>query len=205
MCPSVLSRSVVSHSATPWTVACQAPASMRFPRQEYWSGLPFPPPGFFSTQSLNPSLLCLLHCRWILYPLSHQGHQWLTENPSLYNVKICSLWALNQLSMLQVPAMANKSLYMVDHFYLGRQVPMTLRNPREKPGINNRLLFFLIFCWKQVIERGEIQIFCKSSNCGILETVLPAGKEGRCPSTSSSPQEGHLIPFLIVQVPKTRV
>ena len=25
----------------PWTVACQAPLSMEFPRQEYWSGLPF--------------------------------------------------------------------------------------------------------------------------------------------------------------------
>ena len=30
---------------TPWTVACQAPLSMRFPKQEYWSGLPFPSPG----------------------------------------------------------------------------------------------------------------------------------------------------------------
>ena len=29
---------------TPWTVACQAPLSMGFSRQEYWSGLPFPPP-----------------------------------------------------------------------------------------------------------------------------------------------------------------
>ena len=28
--------------ATPWTVVCQAPLSMGFPRQEYWSGLPFP-------------------------------------------------------------------------------------------------------------------------------------------------------------------
>ena len=28
----------------PWTVARQAPPSMGFPRQEYWSGLPFPPP-----------------------------------------------------------------------------------------------------------------------------------------------------------------
>ena len=27
---------------TPWTVACQAPLSMGFSRQEYWSGLPFP-------------------------------------------------------------------------------------------------------------------------------------------------------------------
>ena len=39
------SRQVVSDSAIPWTVARQAPLSMGFPRQEYWSGLPFPPPG----------------------------------------------------------------------------------------------------------------------------------------------------------------
>ena len=30
---------------TLWTVACQVPLSMEFPRQEYWSGLPFPSPG----------------------------------------------------------------------------------------------------------------------------------------------------------------
>ena len=30
---------------TPWTVACQSPLSLEFSRQEYWSGLPFPPPG----------------------------------------------------------------------------------------------------------------------------------------------------------------
>ena len=31
--------------ATPWITACQAPLSLGFPRQEYWSGLSFPPPG----------------------------------------------------------------------------------------------------------------------------------------------------------------
>ena len=30
---------------TPWTIACQAPLSMGFSRQEYWSGLTFPSPG----------------------------------------------------------------------------------------------------------------------------------------------------------------
>ena len=55
---------------TPWTVARQAPLSMGFPRQEYWSGLPFPSQGIFPTQGWNP---CLLHCRRILYHLSHQG------------------------------------------------------------------------------------------------------------------------------------
>ena len=34
--------------ATPWTLAPQAPLSMGFPKQEYWSGLPF----------LSPSVLC---------------------------------------------------------------------------------------------------------------------------------------------------
>jgi len=33
--------------ATPWTVAHQAPLSMGFSRQKYWSGLPCPPPGDF--------------------------------------------------------------------------------------------------------------------------------------------------------------
>ena len=43
-CESV-SCSVVSDSATPWTVAHQIPLSMEFSRQEYSSGWPFPSPG----------------------------------------------------------------------------------------------------------------------------------------------------------------
>ena len=39
-----VSHSVLFDSATPWTVAHQAPLSMEFSRQEYWSGLPFPSP-----------------------------------------------------------------------------------------------------------------------------------------------------------------
>ena len=35
---------VLPDSATPWTVACQAPLSMGFPRQEYWSRVSFPSP-----------------------------------------------------------------------------------------------------------------------------------------------------------------
>ena len=40
LCAQSLSR--VQFFATPWTVACQIPLSMGFPREEYWSGLPFP-------------------------------------------------------------------------------------------------------------------------------------------------------------------
>ena len=49
---SVLSR--VRLFVTPWTIACQAPLSMRFPRQEHWSGLPFPPPGDLPDPGIEP-------------------------------------------------------------------------------------------------------------------------------------------------------
>ena len=41
--------------ATPWTVACQTPLSMGFSRQEYWSGLPFPPPGDLPDPGIEPA------------------------------------------------------------------------------------------------------------------------------------------------------
>ena len=41
--------------ATPWIVACQSPLSMGFPRQEYWSGLPCPPPGDLPDPGIKPA------------------------------------------------------------------------------------------------------------------------------------------------------
>ena len=43
--------------ATLWTVACQAPLSMGFSRQEYWSGLPYPPPGDLLNSGTEPAAL----------------------------------------------------------------------------------------------------------------------------------------------------
>ena len=54
---SSVSCSVVSDSATPWTVAHQAPLSMGFSRQEYWSGLLFPSPGDLSNPRVEPGSL----------------------------------------------------------------------------------------------------------------------------------------------------
>ena len=54
----VLSCSVVSDSfETPWTVACQAPLTMEFSRLEYWSELPFPPPGDLPKPGIKPTSL----------------------------------------------------------------------------------------------------------------------------------------------------
>ena len=40
--------------ASPWTVACQASLSIGFSRQEYWSGLPLPPPGDLPDPGIKP-------------------------------------------------------------------------------------------------------------------------------------------------------
>ena len=49
--------SVICNSATPWTVARQAPLSMGFSRQEHWSGLPGPPPGHLPDPGIEPTSL----------------------------------------------------------------------------------------------------------------------------------------------------
>ena len=73
----VLQRCVHDHSlsraqlfATPWTAATQAPPSMGLSRQEYWNGLPFPPPGDLSDPGFKPQSPAL---QADSLPLSHQG------------------------------------------------------------------------------------------------------------------------------------
>ena len=67
--------------ATPWIIAHQAPLSMGFSRQEYWSGLPLPPLGIFPTQGSNPCLLSLLHWQEGSSPLALPGKPKLLQMP----------------------------------------------------------------------------------------------------------------------------
>ena len=54
---------------TPWTIACQAPLSIGFSRQEYWSGLPCPPPGDLPKPGTEPvSRNCLQEASLPLEP-----------------------------------------------------------------------------------------------------------------------------------------
>ena len=67
--------------ATPWTVACQAPVSMGFSRQHYWSGLPFPSPGDLPKLGIKPRSPAL------------QAHSLLPEPPGkpLYTTHVRKL------------------------------------------------------------------------------------------------------------------
>ena len=79
--------------ATPWTVACQAPLSMEFSRQEYWSGEPFPEPQSpaLRADSLPPEL-----------PLKpHHYISMLLKDTEMKKQK-------NQLKDLKVTAMRNR-------------------------------------------------------------------------------------------------
>ena len=72
--------------ATLWIVAYQAPPSMRFPRQEYRSGLPYLLQGIFPTQLSNPHLLCLPHWQ-AAYHQHHLESTW----PSNSNLRPLNL------------------------------------------------------------------------------------------------------------------
>ena len=60
---------------TPWTAVYQAPLSMGFPRQEYWSGVPFPSPGDLTDAGNEPKSPAL---QADFHQLNHQG------NPTKY-------------------------------------------------------------------------------------------------------------------------
>ena len=67
---------------TSWTVACQAPLSMEPSSKDTGVGCHFLLQQIFPTQRYNPCLLFLLHCREILYYLSHRG------SPIEFKVKV---------------------------------------------------------------------------------------------------------------------
>ena len=71
--------------ATVWTVACQAPLSMEFSRQEYWSGLPCPPSGDLPNPWIEPTSPAAPALQGDSLPLSHQGNPKLTKHSKQMN------------------------------------------------------------------------------------------------------------------------
>ena len=69
VCAVVSCFSHVQLFVTPWTIALQAPLSMGFSRQEYWSGLPFPSPGDLPNTGTEPVSLMSLALTGMLFIL----------------------------------------------------------------------------------------------------------------------------------------
>ena len=75
--------------AIPWTIARQAPLSMGFSRQEYWSGLPCPPPGDLLDPGIKPGSPAL---QADSLPLSHLGSPLTVESVQFSSVVSNSVW-----------------------------------------------------------------------------------------------------------------
>ena len=116
--------------ATPWTVAHQAPLSMGFPRQEYWSGLPFPSPGICLIQGSN---LCLMHWQVQASPVESVGQLLL---PPLYE------WAPSDLSKATWPGSCQARLECQVSASQLRRVLTTLR--KGKAAL--RVVIYPIHC-----------------------------------------------------------
>jgi len=111
VCAQLLSR--IRLSATPWTVAQQAPLSVEFSRQEYWSGLPFPTQGIFPSQGANSHLLHLLHWQAGFLPLRHLGSPAL-----LYGCFLTFLKTFKISTSLHSPATWKGFLHLVNSHLL---------------------------------------------------------------------------------------
>ena len=74
---------------TPWTVALQAPLSLGFSRQEYWSGLPFPSPGYLPNPGIKPMSAVAPALQVDSSPLSHWGSPKGSVHTLIQNDKNC--------------------------------------------------------------------------------------------------------------------
>ena len=86
---------------TPWTVALQAPLSMEFSRQEYWSGLPFPTPEDLPNPGIKPASLASPALAGGL-SLCHSGSPHMEQQASLKNMH------LDHVSHPQMPELVSK-------------------------------------------------------------------------------------------------
>ena len=71
---------------TPWTVACQAPLSMGFSRQKYWSRLSFPSPGDLPDPGIKPGSPALKEDSLLAEPPGNLLH---TDTSFNHNEKNC--------------------------------------------------------------------------------------------------------------------
>ena len=91
LCCALSSFSHVQLFVTPWTIAGLL-CPWGFSRQDYWSGLPFPTPGDFSTHGSNWCLLCLLCWQVGSLPLPTPGKHLLKSSLKDFEHKLACMW-----------------------------------------------------------------------------------------------------------------
>ena len=109
--------------AAPWTVACQAPLSTGFPRQEYWSRLPFPPPNDLPNPGVKP-----------VSPASSAlaGRFFTTEPPGKPQIRIVGHFYYLLSFIFLFPLEFSCVLHFVTPWTVARQAPLSMGFPRQE-------------------------------------------------------------------------
>ena len=102
--------------ATPWTVAHQAPPSLEFSRQKYWSGLPFPSPGDFPNLGIESRSFALQADALPFDPPGNPNISWQIDEETMETV------ADFILESSKITADGDCSHEIKRHFLLGRKV-----------------------------------------------------------------------------------
>ena len=116
----LISWCVLSHfshvwlSVTLWTVACQAPLSMGFSRQEYWSGLPCPPPEGLPNPGIEPMSPMAPALQADSLPLSHWGSPSILV-PHNKKIIIFSDVSVSYQNIPQFLIFQNLKIYLLDN------------------------------------------------------------------------------------------
>ena len=159
--------------ATPWTVAHQAPLSMGFCRQEYWSGLPFPSPGDLPNWGIEPTSpdisyvgRQILHhwattedCKKIFFNLF--SHFQLRTSQSWLCYLVCWVHQRLVMELLQSPCFLLPSWYMLSKNQVPPITPASL------------LILLLSFIWV-----GEVS--CDASHVLVSSKVAHFKRNGFC-------------------------
>ena len=164
VCVQLLSR--VWLFATPWTVDHQAPLSMGFPRQEYWSGLPFPSPGDLPDPGFKPTSPALAGGFFTTEPPRSQVL--ITQSPGVtqgYGLPHTPTYCCAFYKIGQMYSNIYSSLWYLTEYFQCPKNPafhLLIPSPTPAPGnINSSVSIVLPFTECHTIEHTV----CTISNC----------------------------------------
>ena len=165
---------------TPWMVACQSPLSMVFPRQEYWSGWPFPSLGIFPTQrskshqgqlSHGPGAIILAECL-ILTTASRYRHHY----------KWASRWCSGKESTCQCKR-CEFNPWVGKILWRRKWLPTSvfcLENSMDR-GVWQAIVHGVIKRWPQLSTHHYNQGKRETALSGHQQSTGPSAQRSRCP------------------------
>ena len=176
---AVAGRSVVSDSVTPWAVARQVLCPLEFSRQEYWNGLPCPPPRDLPTPEIEPMSPVCISCvgRWTVHHLS--------SHATTKRAKITHAATKTRCSQMNKYFLKRNMGF--PHSSVGKESACNAGDPGSIPGLERSpgegIVYPLQYSWASLVARAGKE---SARNVGDLSLI---------PGLGRSPGEGKDYPL----------